>query len=167
MLLAWGKKVSGEFKDLVLSTAAWVGLDPNYLMAAMAFETRETFSPSVKNPSSSAVGLIQFMAATAKGLGTTTAELAAMTAEEQMAYVRKYFAPYRGRLKTLSDVYMAILYPKAVGKPESFILFPRGTPAYAVNRGLDVNNDGGITKAEAAGKVQAKLLKGLSKEYLG
>lgn len=167
MLLAWGRKVSEEFKLRVIEISRDLGVDPNYLMAAMAFETGETFSPSVKNPKSTATGLIQFMAATARNLGTTTEALAAMTVEEQLLWVRKYFWPYRGRLKTLSDVYMAILYPKAIGKPESYILFPRGVPAYAANRGLDVNHDGAVTKAEAAGKVQAKLEKGLSPAWLG
>lgn len=41
-------------------------------MAAMAFESGETFSPSIKNAAGSgAVGLIQFMPSTAKALGTS------------------------------------------------------------------------------------------------
>lgn len=142
-------------------------MDPNHLMAAMAFETGERFSPSIRNPRSSATGLIQFMASTAKSLGTTTAKLAAMSVEEQLAYVGKYFRPWRGRLKTLSDVYMAILWPRAIGRPESYVLWPKGTPAYAVNRGLDANRDGAVTKGEAAAKVNAKLVKGLSEQWRG
>lgn len=166
--LAWGKKVSAEFRERVRQLAYNLNIDPNYLMAAMAFETGETFSPSVKNPGSSATGLIQFMRATAAGLGTTTEKLAAMTAEEQLNYVAAYFAPYYGKLRSLSDVYMAILWPAAVGKPESYILWSqtRLPKTYAVNKGLDVNKDGVITKAEAAAKVQAKLLKGMSAKYL-
>lgn len=165
--IAWGKVVSTAFKRRVIGISAALNIDPSWLMACMAFETGETFSPSVKNPHSTATGLIQFMSATAKSLGTTTAELAKMSAEDQLEYVFQYFKPAKGRLKTLSDVYMAILYPRAIGKPEAFVLFPKGTPAYAVNRGLDFNNDGSITKGEAAAKVAAKLAKGLRPEFRG
>jgi hypothetical protein len=58
-------------------------------MAAMAFETGETFSPSIKNKASGATGLIQFMRSTAKGSGTTTAALAEMTAVDQLDFVEK------------------------------------------------------------------------------
>lgn len=161
--LAWGRKVSAEFREEVDWIALNLGVDPNFLMAAMAFETGETFSPSVKNPGSSATGLIQFMEATARAMHTTTAKLAKMTDVEQLEYVARYFEPYAGRLATLSDVYMAILWPKAVGKDESYVLWTKeGSPkTYAVNKGLDINKDGVITKAEAASKVQDKLIKGL------
>jgi hypothetical protein len=57
----------------------------------MAFETGGTFSPSQKNAAgSSVIGLIQFMSTTAKNLGTSTSELAKMTAVEQLNYVEKY-----------------------------------------------------------------------------
>jgi hypothetical protein len=167
MQIAWGKKLSPAAKCKVLEIAAQCGMDPNHLMAAMAFETGETFSPKIKNSHSSATGLIQFMAATAKALGTTTTALAAMTVEQQLDYVEAYFRPWRGRLKTLSDVYMAILWPRGIGKPESYVLWAKGTPAYAVNWGLDTNRDGAVTKAEAAAKVHAKLIKGLSDQWRG
>jgi hypothetical protein len=130
----------------------------------MAFETGRTFSPSVRNPQSSATGLIQFMAATARDLGTTTDDLARMTAEEQLGYVQAYFAPYRGHLPTLADVYMAILWPAAVGKPDDFVLWANGAPAYHANKGLDVDRDGQVTKGEAAAKVAALLAEGLRPE---
>ena len=49
---------------------------------------------------------------------------------------------------------MAILYPKAVGKDSEYALFKEGTRAYFQNRGLDINEDGIITKAEATQKVK-------------
>jgi hypothetical protein len=132
----------------------------------MAFESAETFSPKIKNAAGSgAVGLIQFMPRTARGLGTTADELAGMTAVDQLDYVEKYFQPYKGKLKMLSDVYMAILLPSAVGKPENHILFNKGK-AYRQNSGLDSNQDGEITKAEAASKVYDKYIKGLKVDYI-
>ena len=114
---------------------------------------------------SSGTGLIQFMASTAKSLGTTTSALAAMPALEQLDWVEKYFQPYKGRLKTLEDLYMAILWPKAGGQPPEYVLFRRGSLAYKQNAGLDSNGNGEITKYEAASKVRETLKAGLKRSY--
>lgn len=108
-------------------------------------------------------GLIQFMSSTANGLGTTVEELAKMTAVEQLDYVERHFKPFKGKLKTVADAYMCILYPKAVGKPEDYVLFDRADAptAYRQNSGIDMNKDGKCTKAEAATKVAQKLAKGM------
>lgn len=163
---AWSTKVSDQFVARVAQMASdlklgWQG--PDQLMACMAFETGETFSPSIKNGAGAPYyGLIQFGEAAAKDVGTTTAKLVKMSAEEQLEYVYKFFKPYTGKLKTLSDVYIRILYPVAVGKPEDYVLFVEGKgKAYIQNRGLDVNKDGKITKGEAATKVEQKLVRGL------
>lgn len=161
--MAWGAKVSKIFRDRVLWIESELGIAADHLMAAMAFESGETFRADVKNAAGSgATGLIQFMPATARALGTTVEKLAAMTPEDQLNYVYKYFKPYAGRLRTLSDLYMAILWPRAVGKPESYVLWTRESAptTYRQNAGLDADRNGAITKAESAGKVQAKLVKG-------
>jgi hypothetical protein len=67
MPIAWGKKVSPEFKGAAITVAANLDTEVNFLMACMAFESAGTFSPSVTNPSSHAVGLIQFMPTTSSG----------------------------------------------------------------------------------------------------
>src|SRR5690606_27830293 len=105
---------------------------------------------------------------TARNLGTSVEALASMSAEDQLNYVYKYFRPYKGRLKTLSDVYMAVLWPAAIGKPDDFVLWDKQSrpTTYRQNAGLDVNKDGRITKGEAAAKVQAKLEKGRSSGYV-
>ena len=168
--IAFGAKVSTEFKHKIVEVAARLKLNVNFLMAAMAFESGETFSASVKNAAGSgAVGLIQFMPSTAKLLGTTIDALASMTAVEQLKYVEKYFEPYTGRLQTVEDLYMAILWPAAIGKAEDYVLFDKvRTPkAYAQNKGLDHNKDGKVTKQEATSAVRAKLNRGMSEPYLG
>lgn len=135
-------------------------------MACMAFETGRSFSPAVQNPRSSATGLIQFMESTARGLGTTTAKLAKMTAEDQLTYVERYFAPYSQRIQSLEDMYMAILWPKAIGKKLDYVLWSKANPdwlakTYAANKGLDLNRDGQITKYEATTPVRLLLAEGL------
>lgn len=167
--LAWGKKVSPEFRKRVVEICQELGVSPDYLMACMAFESAETFSPSIKNAAGSgATGLIQFMPSTAKGLGTTTGALANMTALQQLEYVHAYFWPYRGQLKTLGDVYMAILWPAGIGKPDTWALWDKSKKptTYRQNAGLDANKDGLITKAEATAKVKAKLDRGLLSTYV-
>lgn len=167
--LAWGLKVSEEFRTRVFGICSKLGWQPEQgsdLMSCMAWEAAETFSPSIKNAAGSgATGLIQFMPSTARGLNTTVELLARMTAVQQLDYVERYFTPYYSRIHTLSDMYMAILMPKYVGKPEDSVLFTDGTIAYRQNGGLDSNNDRKITKAEAAGKVAQKLQKGLLPAY--
>jgi hypothetical protein len=165
--IAWGGAVAPEFKAAVVDMCGRLQVDPNFIMACMAFETGQTFSPSIVNKVSGATGLIQFMPDTAAHLQTTTAELAAMTAVAQLAFVEEYFLPHKGRLKTLSDVYMSILFPAAIGQLESFVLFAMPSKAYVQNQGLDANNDGQVTKAEAAAKVQQALVTGLAKIHLG
>jgi len=164
--LAWSAKVSPAFSARVQQIAEQLHMPEqgaDWLMACMAWETGETFSPSVKNMAGSgATGLIQFMPATARGLGTTTDQLARMTAEQQLDYVYRYFLPYRGRLQSLADTYMAILWPAGIGKPLDWALWDEATrpTTYRQNAGLDINQDRVITKREAAAKVQAKLERG-------
>ncbi|MEH3107967.1 MAG: N-acetylmuramoyl-L-alanine amidase [Sphingomonas fennica] len=162
--IAWGAKVSPAFRQRVIEICEEIGMAPDHLMACMAFETGATFSPSLANKAGSgAVGLIQFMPTTAVALGTSSEALAAMTAEEQLLFVRRYFLGQKGRLKTLGDVYMAILWPAAIGKPDDHPLFVKGQEPvrrYDQNSGLDVGRDGVVTRAEATAKVLRMLEKG-------
>jgi hypothetical protein len=158
--LAWGARVSPEFRDRVRRIATDIGCGADALMACMAFETGERFTPDVRNRVSGATGLIQFMPSTAVALGTTTDRLAALSAEEQLEFVAKYFR-WWPPVRTVEDVYMAILWPRAIGKPNDYVLFARPATAYEQNRGLDRDRDGRVTKAEAAAKVRAALEKGL------
>jgi hypothetical protein len=161
--LAWGAKVSGVFRTKVRAIAARLGIEPDWLMACMAWESARTFSSSVRCPRSTATGLIQFMEATAEQFGQTCSTLAAMTPEQQLDYVERYFAATmkgHGALRSLSDTYMAILDPVAIGKPEDATLWVSGQSAYAANSGLDADHDHVITKAEAAAAVRRTLAEG-------
>jgi murein DD-endopeptidase MepM/ murein hydrolase activator NlpD len=158
-------KQDKEFTQAVKQLASRLNVREDYLYAVMGFETGGTFSPSIENPASGATGLIQFMPETAKGLGTTTGQLAQMSRTEQLKYVEKYLSNKGIQGGSLSDVYMAVLFPAAVGKPDNFVLFGKGAMsgftgiAYEQNKGLDLNKDGSITKAEAASKVKQYLPK--------
>lgn len=151
------RHVTPQFIDKVEMISKRLGTKPQYLMAVMAFETGGTYSPSIQNPASKATGLIQFMSFTAKNLGTSTSALAKMDAVRQLNYVYQYLRPYRGRLNNLSDLYMAVLWPAAVGKSSDFVLFAAGSVEYRQNRGFDANRDGRITVAEASDRVRRFL----------
>ena len=74
MALIYENKVPASirtpFVEKVKEVSKRIGVDPNWLMAIMHFETAGTFSPSITN-SLGYVGLIQFGASARKTLGTT------------------------------------------------------------------------------------------------
>lgn len=177
--IAWGAKVSSQFRDRVwwiaddISKVQKAAFDPNWLMACIAWESGETFSPGVLNMAGSgATGLIQFMPTTAgelakyRNTSLTTATLAAMTAEDQLTWVYWYLRMQidrHGAITNLEDCYMSILWPSAIGKPVSAPLWAKSASptTYRQNAGLDSNKDGTITKLEAASHVREKLDKGI------
>lgn len=165
---AWSARVSDEFIAETKRIAKDLGMTfqgTDELLACMAFETGGTFSPTIQNGAGAPYyGIIQFGAAAAKDAGTTIAQLLKMTNVQQLQYVYNFFKPYKGKLKDLSDVYMRILWPAAVGKPSDYVLFDKmntKSKAYVQNKGLDIDKNGKITKAEAAAKVMQKLVEGL------
>jgi hypothetical protein len=91
------------------------GFDPAFLANVINFESR--FNPAALNKKTNAAGLIQFMPKTAARLGTTTEALRQMSAGAQFTYVEQYLRPFKGKLKTQPDVYMAVFYPAYVGRP--------------------------------------------------
>ena len=123
------------------------------LLRIIEFETAGSWAPNVEAPGTRATGLIQFIPSTAEGLGTSVEELAKMSRTEQMKYVEDYLKPYAGRIKNFGDLYMAIHYPKAIGKDDQFVLYAEGTDAYKFNKSLDTNGDGAVTRGEAVARV--------------
>ena len=167
-------EVAGDEKFMsgIADLSEKYNIPQNDILAMMDFETGGTFDPAQKNlgpdgtpeTGSGATGLIQFTPKTAEGLGTSTDDLSQMSRSEQLEYVDKHFETnLKGRLGDeggdISDLYMSVLFPVAVGKPDDFVLFGKGAinekfeGRYEANRGLDANNDGSITKVEAAAKV--------------
>jgi len=151
----WKTKKSAEFLNKTAAIAKELGGNVNHLMAIMQFESG--ISATNVNRLSGATGLIQFMPSTARGLGTSTSELLAMGEIQQLDYVRKYLLPYRGKLNTIGDFYAAVLWPAAVGKPDSYVLFSSPSIEYRQNNGFDRNRDGAITKAEMTALVSGRL----------
>jgi len=100
-----------KFAAALAGTANRLGFPAQWLADVMAFETGGTFATHVPNAAGSgATGMIQFMPATARSLGTSTSALAAMTRTQQMVYVEKYFRLGMaergvGKFKRMDDVF--------------------------------------------------------------
>lgn len=154
--IPWGvecARLHPDFLDGLLWIESKIELKPEILIPCMKFESN--LNPKARNPASTGSGLIQFMSFTAKNLGTTIENIRSLDAMGQLSYVYKYFAAMKDdwSAMTTADVYMAILWPKAMGKPLSYKMWQTGTDEYKVNRGLDINKDGMVTKEEAASIV--------------
>lgn len=149
-----------EFIAKVKEISKKLGINPNWLMQVMYWESAGTFSPSVKNPNGSATGLIQFIESTAEWLGTSTYALSQMTAVEQLDYVYEYYRRYKSNLKNYIDLYLTTFYPAAVGKPRNYILGnteARIAQIAAHNPAFDNNNDGKVTKGEIEDEMVKKV----------
>jgi len=160
MPLLYEEKVkinSTAFTNKVRAIADKYNLDPNWLMVVMNFETGGTFSPSIRNSSTGATGLIQFMPATAQDLGTTTDALASMTNVAQLDYVDKYYSGIvrrEGTIDNVAECYLAVFYPAAIPWAMDKV-FP--DMVYRVNKVFDLNKDGTITKQEIINKILSTI----------
>jgi len=152
MALAYESSVPAAYRTAFIQKVQTIsnrlGIDPNWLMIVMRFESANSFSPSVKNPSSGAVGLIQFTSKTASSLGTSLTALSLMDALSQLDYVEKYLTPYKGRMLNLYHVYMAVFAPAYIGRPDAQKVYETPSLSYTYNKSLDTNNDGIITVGE-------------------
>jgi hypothetical protein len=137
------------FLSAVANISARLDIEPDWLMAVMNSESG--LNHRAVNPNGGATGLIQFMPATAIALGTTTEALKAMTSVEQLQYVQKYFYPYRYKIKSYTDLYMAAFFPVALGKPDSWILQTTRLSAAKIasaNKIFDLDSNSRLTVAE-------------------
>lgn len=162
--LVWGARVSREFRARVREIESNLGINADWLMSVMAFETGGSFSPSVTNAAGSgATGLIQFIPSTARLLGTSTAALSRMSAVSQLDFVERYFEDYASRIRGIGDTYLAVLWPAGIGKTDSWVMWTKSGQyqrEYAQNAGLDSNHNDEITRGEAVSAVNKSFMDG-------
>ncbi len=138
------QKHGPEFVQKVKEMSTRLGIKPEWLLAVMKNESG--MSTSIRNSQGGATGLIQFMPATARALGTTTDALAKMSGVEQLAYVEKFFSSSKGKFKSGADLYLNTFWPAALGKGDDYKI--GGAEVARVNKGFDLNKDGQITAGE-------------------
>jgi hypothetical protein len=132
------------FLDKLDVVAGHIGVPADSMLKIMNNESG--LRTDAVNPHGGATGLIQFMPATAKGLGTSTAALKNMSATEQLDYVEKYYAPFKGQLHSATDLYTATFYPAALGKPDDYVIGGNSAGLIArENPIFDIDGDGVIT----------------------
>jgi hypothetical protein len=129
--------------------------EPAWLLNIMASES--LFNPKARNglPGQTAAGLLQFVERTAQSMGTTTEVIRRMSPVEQLRLVEKYLTPFRGRLNSLADVYLAVFRGFIIEGGDASVAAPLDNSnkewrIYSLNRWLDFDGDGKITKGELA-----------------
>lgn len=162
--LVWGAKVDQAFRNAVREVAKEQGIQANWMMVVMGYETGHSFLPYQKAAKSSAVGLIQFtpISLTTPAMKKyTMVGLARMTAVEQIkGPVRDYFNQYKGKIKNLGDCYMAVFAPIGIGKPDSAVLYSAPSNEYNRNSHLDVSRKGYITRGDCVAVCNKSLTMG-------
>ena len=159
--LAWESSVPAayrtEFINKVVAISGRLGINPNWLMIVMYFETAKSFQPYVKNPNSGAVGLIQFTTVAIQGWGVTLDQLAKMTAVQQLDYVEKYLTPYKGKMVDLYNTYLAVFAPAYIGRPDAQKVYASPSKSYTANKALDIGNKGYITVGDIKEVIKARI----------
>ena len=151
-----------QFLAKLAGISAKLQIVPDWLMIVFKIEATKNgkIDSTAVNPYSGATGLIQFMPATAAGLGTSTMALRNMSNVEQLDYVYKYFAPYAGRIRSITDLYTITFFPRALGQPDSYVLrtdtISAGTIARQ-NAAYDINKDNQITVAELKASIEKRV----------
>lgn len=139
-----------SFESKVRDISGMLGVAPEWLMAVMYSESK--FDPGVRNfKGSGATGLIQFMAGTAGDMNISLERLGRMNAVQQLEYVYLYLQTVRdryGEYSSLTDLYLAILYPKARGEEYCYTMYARPSKQYNQNSGLDENKDGRVSVSD-------------------
>ena len=134
---------------------------PHWLMVVMDLETAGTFDPSITN-SLGYTGLIQFGGVAAAEVGTTTAKLRGMDAKTQLKYVEKYLSKYKGKMNSITDTYLAVFFPAAIGKHDGYVLETSRLNAARVakwNPGFDLDKNQAIQIWEIKKKLHQRLPK--------
>lgn len=149
------EKVTPSFVRSLIDLSQRNGWDPSGI--ALVISEESGFNPAAKNPGGSASGLIQFIESTAKLLGTTTAAIRQMSAEQQLPLVERFFQmTLKGKIPDrIEDYILAPLgRPDLIGKPDDTVIFEQGSPEYDANTALDRDHKGTITVGDMRARMQ-------------
>lgn len=148
-----------SFTQSAEQVAANLNIPVNWMYAVM--DTESGFDPQIRNQEyvragredDAAIGIIQFMPATAEALGTTVDELKTMSRTEQLTYVERFYEQYADKIQSPEDLYVATFYPRALGEDDDFVLGSERSQAVVDNivegnTAIDANQDGRITLGE-------------------
>lgn len=174
MALIYENKVPASYRSgfvkKVSEISGKIGINPDWLMAIMYFESARSFSPS-KGNNIGCYGLIQFCPDKGKNYKTVNgkrypmSDIAKMDYSTQLDLVYEYYKAYTGKIKSYTDTYFVTFFPLAVGKPDDWIIQGGGLTAgqiYRANPAFQNVKDGKLRVWE----VKKTILKELPKEWL-
>lgn len=141
-------KFSFENKLKVTKICEDLGINELHLYKVISIESKG--NTKAVNKQSKATGIIQWLPSTARRLGTSIDSLYTMSMNEQLDYLYEYYKPIckKYKLNSYKDVYLAVFHPKALGKPNNYVIGNKDSKAVKQNKSIDVNNDGIIEVSE-------------------
>ena len=146
------------FNEKLNEISKELGIKKIDLLSIMYIESG--LNPQAQNPITNATGLIQFMPSTAKRLGTTVENLYKMNATQQLKYVKKYLLPFKDKINNVYDLYFAVFFPNAIGKPNDYVLQTQTLPPKIIaksNKNIDTNKDNKLTKQEVINWINKNI----------
>ncbi|MBS1773925.1 MAG: hypothetical protein JST82_13790 [Bacteroidetes bacterium] len=142
--------VRTAFAQKVIDIAAWLNIDPNWLMQVMYAESRlNSQAKNIQHGRLIAAGLLQWTKAS--GIAGAPLSILKYNHLQQLDLVKAYFAPYRGKMHSYFDVYLITFFPSAVGQDDQYVFATSKLPASLIatqNPAIDTVKDGKITMAE-------------------
>lgn len=151
------KLLTSDRQSKLIEVSNQLKINPNWLSAVIYFETGRTFNPKAKNQIGS-VGLIQFTRdkagveyKTIGGVKYPLSEIYKMSFNEQMDLVYQYLKPFKGKMNSFLDVYLAVFFPNAMNQSDDYVFQTKGLSASLIakqNPAFDTNKDGQIKRKE-------------------
>lgn len=142
--------IRNAFLQKVTSTAAFLQIDPNWLMQVMYSESRlKASAQNVQGGRLIAAGLLQWTKAS--GVSGAPQSMLQYDHLRQLDFVQQYFTPYRGRMHSYFDVYLVTFFPAAVGQPDDYVFATNKLSASLIaqqNPAVNIVKDGKITMSE-------------------
>ncbi len=149
-----------------------LGIDPNWLMAVINFETIGSFNPATTN-GIGAVGLIQFVEdfknagyKTIGGKRVLIRDIKNMSFLQQLDFVEAYYRPFKHKIHGFTDLYLATFFPAAMGKPDSYVLQTNKISAGTIAKQNPVFDKFPKDNKITVGEIKRVLLLKVPAEYM-
>ena len=127
------------FIDKLNKVAKFLDVPAIWLM--QLFHQESSVNSAAVNSITGATGLIQFMPSLLRDVyKLTPEEVKRMSATDQLDMVKRYLMPYKNSIDKYIDLYLAVFFPAAIGKPNTYTLetknisratIARANPGYA------------------------------------
>ena len=166
MNILFSNRVTQAFIQVLINISNKLGIDPNWLMFLMDWESGIS---STRENSFGCLGLIQFCPdysggsyKTINGVRYDLQSLKMMLPEDQLQVVYQYLNEIqkdKGKFADYYDLYFAILFPAAYGKPDNYVLDTK------TNQIFDLNRNGSVTVGEVKQYLDNRVKEKVSQAY--